>query len=241
MPFPCRYFTTVGDRDRTTSLRFLRKCDFFTRELDAALIRGEIDAAIHSAKDLPDPLPHGLAVVAITKGVDPRDALVYNAELYPYWLKSSLLGGAKTSGFNDRKESCINSIQLSLRSLNRESFRASPKGYFSTNRGIQPGALIATSSQRREEAVRQLFPHVRFCDIRGTIEERLAQLDRGEVQGVVIAEAALLRLKLNRKRLHLPGETVPLQGRLAVVARRGDLRVKAFFQRYHDPESGVNP
>lgn len=186
MPFPCRYFTTVGDRDRTTSLRSLGKCDFFTRELDAALIRGEIDAAIHSAKDLPDPLPDGLAIVAITRGADPRDALVYNGELHS-------------------------------------------------------GALIATSSQRRETAVRQLFPDARFSDIRGTIEERLAQLDRGEVQGVVIAEAALIRLKLNRKRLYLPGETVPLQGRLAVVARRGDLKVQQFFNRYHDPESGVNP
>ena len=56
--------------------------------------------------------------------------------LYRNWLKSSLSGGAKTSGFNDLKERCIELIQSSLRSLNRESFRASQKGYFLTNCGI---------------------------------------------------------------------------------------------------------
>ncbi len=184
LPFPCRYFTTVGDRDRTTSLRSLGKCDFFTRELDEALLAGEIDAAVHAAKDLPDPLPNGLVLVAVTQGVDPSDALVYNEAL-------------------------------------------------------RPGALIATSSQRREQAVRELLPDARFCDVRGTIGERLARLDRGEVQGVVVAEAALIRLQINRKRIRLPGETAPLQGRLAVVARAGDRAVAQFFQRYHDPKSGV--
>ena len=161
------FVKTTGDLDKQTSLRSLDKTDFFTKELDELLLRGEIRLAVHSAKDLPDPLPKGLVVAMITEGVDPRDALVV-----------------------------------------REVLPEHP--------------LIATSSVRREEAVLQILPDATFCDIRGTIGERLEKLYKGEVDGVVIAEAALIRLKHNPKRLYLPGETVPLQGKLAVVVREED-------------------
>ncbi len=88
---------------------------------------------------------------------------------------------------------------------------------------IFPGATIATSSPHREECVRQIFPDVKFVDVRGTIEERLALLDSGVVDGVVIAEAALIRLRLTHLlRMKLPGKTSPLQGRLAIVGRQED-------------------
>ena len=48
--------TSVGDTDRTTDLRE-SPADFFTRELDSTLLCGEVDLAVHSAKDLPDPMP----------------------------------------------------------------------------------------------------------------------------------------------------------------------------------------
>ena len=67
---------TLGDKDKKTSLRSLSKTDFFTREVDERVLTGQSRIAIHSAKDLPDPLPDGLAVVALTQGVDPADALV---------------------------------------------------------------------------------------------------------------------------------------------------------------------
>jgi hydroxymethylbilane synthase len=50
--------------------------DFFTRDLDRALLDGRIDLAVHSAKDLPARLPGGLAVAALTPAFAPRDALV---------------------------------------------------------------------------------------------------------------------------------------------------------------------
>lgn len=67
---------TVGDKDLLTSLLDLGKTDFFTKELDEALLQGEIDIALHSAKDLPDPLPEGLVCIHMTESIDPRDALV---------------------------------------------------------------------------------------------------------------------------------------------------------------------
>jgi hydroxymethylbilane synthase len=53
----------VGDKSR------------WVKELEAALLTGEIDAAVHSAKDVPGGLPDGLALVAAPERVDARDAL----------------------------------------------------------------------------------------------------------------------------------------------------------------------
>lgn len=47
----------------------------FTRELDAALIEGEIDAAVHSMKDVPTDLPDGIKVAATPERVSPKDAV----------------------------------------------------------------------------------------------------------------------------------------------------------------------
>lgn len=179
--FERRLVPTTGDRDLKTSLRTLGKTDFFTRELDALLLGGECDVAIHSAKDLPDPLPAGLKVIALTSGVDPSDALV----LRPGETLSSL----------------------------------------------KSGAVIATSSERREEVVRELRRDLTFIDLRGTIGQRLKKLEAGQADGVVVATAALIRLKLTHLNyIKLPGSTVPMQGQLAVVARENDAAMQQLFE-----------
>ncbi|MFI0435461.1 MAG: hydroxymethylbilane synthase [Parachlamydiaceae bacterium] len=101
------------------------------------------------------------------------------------------------------------------------------------------GATIATSSIRREETVRQLRSHLNFCDIRGTIEQRLAKLQSKEIDGVVIAEAALIRLGLTHlNRISLPGETVQGQGQLAVVGRKEELCLKKVLRCLDCRENG---
>jgi hydroxymethylbilane synthase len=95
---------------------------------------------------------------------------------------------------------------------------------------LSAGARIATSSVRREEAVRQLRSDLSFCDLRGTIEQRLAKLETGEADGVVVAEAALIRLGLTHlNRIRLPGPTAEGQGQLAVVGREEDEDIKVLF------------
>jgi hydroxymethylbilane synthase len=172
---------TTGDKDLRTSLRTLEKTDFFTKEIDALLLQGAIDIAIHSAKDLPDPLPAGLCLAALLKGLDPSDSLVL-----------------------------------------REG---------ETLASLPHGALIGTSSKRREEVLKQMRADFVCVDIRGAIEQRLKKLDQKKVDGVVVAECALLRLGLHkRNRIQLPGDTAPLQGQLAIVARKGS--------RFEDALSG---
>jgi len=104
------------------------------------------------------------------------------------------------------------------------------------NETVQPHFRIATSSARREELVQQLFPFpLHFLDLRGTIAERLDLLTQGAADGIVVAEAALIRLGLTHlSRIRLPGPTVPLQGRLAVTARTGDEAMRAIFEVIHD-------
>jgi len=47
----------------------------WVRELDAAVLSGAVDAAVHSAKDVPAQLPEGLVIAAVPERADPRDAL----------------------------------------------------------------------------------------------------------------------------------------------------------------------
>lgn len=66
---------TPGDRDLATDLR-TSPGDFFTRDLDDALRAGRIDLAVHSAKDLPDPVPVDLDWFWLPWREDPRDAWI---------------------------------------------------------------------------------------------------------------------------------------------------------------------
>ena len=72
---------TYGDKDRITPISEIEGGDFFTGEIDKALLRGTIDFAVHSAKDLPDKLEDGLTVAAITKSIDSCDVLVSKSGL----------------------------------------------------------------------------------------------------------------------------------------------------------------
>lgn len=65
-----------GDLDLKTSLLYLEKTDFFTKEVDDLVKDGICDVSIHSAKDLPETLDKDLEIYALTKGVDSCDVLV---------------------------------------------------------------------------------------------------------------------------------------------------------------------
>jgi len=71
-----RIFETRGDREQSAPVPELGGKGLFTAELEAALLAGDIDAAVHSLKDLPTDDTPGLKVGAVLRREDPRDALV---------------------------------------------------------------------------------------------------------------------------------------------------------------------
>lgn len=90
--------------------------------------------------------------------------------------------------------------------------------------------VIATSSSKREFAVLEVAKNPIFRDLRGTIEERLKLLERKEADGVVVAEAALIRLGLTHlPRVFLSHKTTEGQGQLAVVCRKDDAKILELF------------
>jgi hydroxymethylbilane synthase len=67
---------TTSEHHPNMPLSVIDQRDVFTRQLDEALLAGEIDLAVHSAKDVPTEVPEGIVLAAITERHDPRDALV---------------------------------------------------------------------------------------------------------------------------------------------------------------------
>jgi len=176
--FDVHTYQPQGDKDKTISLTTNAKDDIFTDALDVALLNGEVDITIHSAKDLPKELPEGLSVFALTQSPDSTDC---------YVGKSSLAD-------------------------------------------LTHGARVGTSSALRQEHVKEINPNVEAVDIRGTIGERLEQLDAGKYDGIIAATVALKRLGLdNRIGEILPWEATPLQGQLVIVGKSEDVNLMKSF------------
>ncbi len=100
------------------------------------------------------------------------------------------------------------------------------------------GAVIGTSSLRRLAQLRHYFPHLTFKDVRGNVNTRLAKLDAGEYDGIILAVAGLQRLDMS-DRIHqvIPAE-ISLhavgQGALGIECRAADTEVLALLKVLED-------
>lgn len=94
---------------------------------------------------------------------------------------------------------------------------------------LPAGAVIGTSSLRRLAQLRHHFPHLAFKDVRGNLNTRLAKLDSGEYDALILAVAGLQRLEMG-DRVHqvIPPE-ISLhavgQGALGIECRAGDTEI----------------
>jgi len=172
--------SSYGDRHKDISLMSGIAADFFTRELDEAIAEGRADVAVHSAKDLPYPLPAGQTVYCLTQAADKSDSLVSRGHL--------------------------------------------------TLAQLPAGSRVGTSSAMRRQELLQLRQDIEVVSIRGTIEERIAQVDNGQIDALIVATCALQRLGLaHRSAERLPFATHPLQGNLAVTGRADRPELAALF------------
>jgi hydroxymethylbilane synthase len=165
----------VGDKSR------------FVSGIESALLDGEADLGVHSAKDLPGELPEGLALVGVPGREEPSDAFV---------------------------------------------------GAAGSLQALREGARVGTSSLRRRSQLLALRPDLEVAELRGNVDTRLAKLDAGEYDGIVLASAGLARLGRAGEIAFLfdLGELTPApgQGCLALEARADDAEAAAAAGRISD-------
>jgi hydroxymethylbilane synthase len=173
---PISLFSTAGDRILDRRLLEIGGKGLFTEEIEAALIDGRIDCAVHSLKDMPAHPPDGLVIAATPEREDVRDAFLSNT--------------------------------------------------FEHLEDLPDGARLGTASLRRQTQALYRRPDLQSVLLRGNIDTRLAKLDRGEADGIILAFAGLKRLGLQDRARQLldPLErpTAPGQGALAIETRIED-------------------
>ena len=112
--------------------------------------------------------------------------------------------------------------------------RASPFDAFVSNQyarleEMPAGAIVGTSSLRREAQLRAKFPHLTIKPLRGNVQTRLSKLDNGDYDAVILAAAGLQRLGLDGRIREIisPADSLPAAGQgalgIEIAARRTDL------------------
>ena len=183
LAYEIKYLESYGDKNQQISLlNGEAPADIFTRELDDAIRQGDADIAIHSAKDLPYPLPEDIEVIALYPAFDTTDSLVSR----------------------DHKKLAE----------------------------LPAGSIIGTSSPLRKKGLNDLRPDLTIKGIRGCIEERVQQVKDGKYDAAIVATCALKRLGMEDEIAEvLPFPTHPLQGFLAITAKKGSDLKQAFASK----------
>jgi hydroxymethylbilane synthase len=200
---------TSGDMLQSAPLSEVGGKRLFVKEIEDALLRGDVDLAVHSSKDMPAALPPGLAIAGVLPREEPLDAVVL-----PVRLKADTTTDV-ASGFS-RTVTSLDDLVAAL--------------------GQAPS--IGTGSVRRIAQLTRLFPGARFTPIRGNLDTRLRKLDEGAHDALVLAAAGLRRLGFgHRISLAIPADAcipAPGQGIVAVEIRDGDARVRDVVARIDD-------
>jgi hydroxymethylbilane synthase len=197
------HITTQGDVS-SQPLGMIGGQGLFTKEIQRALLDGEIDVAVHSLKDLPTVPIAGLQLVAVPERENVGDALVSPGN----WRALSRSRSRKTSGISEKRPN-------SCESGYKEHFTALPQG-----------ARIGTGSARRRAQLLFARGDLQVLDIRGNVDTRLRKLDDGQYDAIVLAEAGMRRLGLEERITHVIPKELMLpavgQGALGIEARSDD-------------------
>ena len=126
------------------------------------------------------------------------------------------------------------------------SARENPRDAFVSNRyasldELPAGAVVGTSSLRREAILRAKYPQLLIKSLRGNLDTRLKKLDAGEYDAIILAAAGLIRLGLeNRIKAVLTAEQslpAPGQGALGIELLSGDEAMAQVVAPLNDPET----
>ncbi|WP_089722361.1 hydroxymethylbilane synthase [Candidatus Entotheonella palauensis] len=182
---------TEGDRNRQDPLSVIGGRGVFVREIEKALICGDIDIAVHSMKDMPTEQPPELHFPVVPARGEVRDVYV----------------GRDGQPFTGRRDS----------------------------------PSIGTGSLRRRAQLLAVNERVELREVRGNVDTRLRKMREGEVDGLVLAAAGLIRLGREAEITeYLPMDVMlPAVGQaaLGVQTRRG-AAAEALLAPLHDAATG---
>lgn len=126
------------------------------------------------------------------------------------------------------------------------SARENPRDAFVSNNyaaldDLPAGAVVGTSSLRREAILRARYPQLTIKSLRGNLDTRLKKLDAGEYDAIILAAAGLIRLGMeSRIKAVLTAEQslpAPGQGALGIELVDGDAAMAAVVAPLNDPET----
>ena len=108
-----RHIVTEGDRSQTTNVPLAQIAGrgVFVKELEAALLEGTIDLAVHSLKDMTSDMEPGLVIAAVGPREDPRDVLVSQRQL----SLTALPQGARVGSSSPRRAAQLSALRPDLR------------------------------------------------------------------------------------------------------------------------------
>jgi hydroxymethylbilane synthase len=204
---------TSGDRLQDAPLSEVGGKRLFVKEIEDALLRDDIDLAVHSSKDMPAVLPEGLTIGAALPREDPLDAIVLpqNIRLKP---DPTDVGSGPDVG----------------------------SGFGRIVAALGKSPTIGTSSVRRIAQLTRLLPGATYLPIRGNLDTRLRKLDGGgpgNYDAIVLAAAGLRRLGMaSRISATLPPSAcvpAPGQGIVAIEIRENDATAGAAVRAIDDP------
>ena len=106
---------------------------------------------------------------------------------------------------------------------------------------LPEGSVIGTSSLRRLAQLRHHYPHLTFKDVRGNVNTRLAKLDSGEYDAIILAVAGLKRLDMSDRIHQIISADISLhavgQGALGIECREGDREILDIIRVLEDADS----
>lgn len=126
--------------------------------------------------------------------------------------------------------------------------REDPRDAFVSNRyhrlsELPPGAIVGTSSLRRESQLRARYPHLSIQPLRGNVNTRLRKLDEGQYAAIILAAAGLKRLGFEDRIAALlePEQSLPAagQGALGIEIRANRADLQSLLDPLHHSETAA--
>lgn len=115
--------------------------------------------------------------------------------------------------------------------------------HYATLDELPQGAIVGTSSLRRQCQIKQHRPDINIKSLRGNVNTRLSKLDAGEFDAIILAAAGLIRLELQARIASFIAPEVSLpacgQGAVGIELRNNDDETAAIIAKLHDVDTAT--